>query len=218
MGIFKRKRGDAPSTEGGGQPDWTEFMAERLPPEARDAYRQAAGQDAAAKEAAPAVDHFGESLAQAANQPAPAGKVRGIAKMIAGKQERASTESGIGKGPSQYWRGVVFEVHVPGRAPYQVKMGTLRIKRFDVLNAGYPVLVDADDPEDVDVQFDEMPELQAAAGQRVQEGLQAAMAGAGAMEAQALLASLNAVTDPKQRAQLEERLRSMGYDVPPAAG
>ena len=215
MGIFKRKRGDA--DQPGGQQDWGEFIAQRLPPEVRDAYRQAAGQDAARREAAAKQDHFAESLERIPNQPAPPGKARGVAKMVAGEQERAERSEGGPTRPSEYWRGVVLEVHVPGRAPYQVEMGTVHVKRYDVLEAGYPVLVDQSDPQSLEILFDEMPEMEAAAGQRVQESFQAATSSLGAAEGEALLASLNAVTDPKQRKQLAERLRAMGYEVPPGA-
>jgi hypothetical protein len=217
MGFLKRKRGSSLSTGGGQQQDWSHYMADRLPPEARDAYMQAAESDQAAKEASPGTDPFAESLRRAESESAPPGKVRGVAKMIAGEQERAfDDERGDSRG-SRYWNDVVFEVHIPGRAPYRVEMGTVRMKRFDVLNAGYPVLINSSDADDVDVQFDEMPESGAAAGQRMQEGLQSAMVGAAAMDQQAILASLAAVTDPQQRAQLVERLRAMGYEIPPEA-
>jgi hypothetical protein len=211
MGLFGRKRRESLPPSGAGAQDWSEWMADRLPPEAQDAYRHAAGDDQASSPTA--RDHFAASLERAAGEPAPSGKVRGVAKIVAGKQERVEERR-----PSDWWRGVVLEVHVPGRDAYEVEVGTLHVRRFDAMDAGYPVLIDAGDQTDIEVLFDEMPETTEAAGQRVQEGLQSAMAGIGSAESQALLASLNAVTDPGQKAQLAERLRAMGYEIPPEAG
>lgn len=211
MGFFRRKRRESLPPSGAGAQDWSEWMANRLPPEVQDAYRHAAGQDQASKSAG--RSHFAESLERAAAEPAPPGKLRGVAKIVAGEQERVDERR-----PSDWWRWVVLEVHVPGRDAYQVELGSLHVRRFDALEAGYPVLVDAGDPNEVEVLFDEMPEMTEAAGQRVQEGLQSAMSGMGSAEGQAMLASLNAVTDPKQKAQLAERLRAMGYEIPPEAG
>jgi hypothetical protein len=112
---------------------------------------------------------------------------------------------------------VVLEVHVPGRDPYEIRRDKRRIQRTDIPGGGYPLLVDAADSDSFEVLWDEMPEPGSAAGQRIGESMQQQLGSIGGAEQQAMLASLDAITDPKQGAELAQRMREMGHDVPPDA-
>jgi hypothetical protein len=217
MGLFKRKPA-IDASQGGAQQDWGEWMAQRLPPEVQDAYRQAAGQDRAAKAEAAGPDRFAEALERAASEPAPPGKVRGVAKMTAGDQEYVHPETGAGAQPTDRYLHVVLEVHIPGREPYEVQRRSMRFPRKDLLGGGYPVLVEAGDDRKLDVVWDEMPEHGAAVAERLSAGMQQAGAGAAAASQQSILNSLSAVQDPKQREALARQMREMGYEIPPEAG
>jgi hypothetical protein len=151
MGLFKRKSQGGSLGGGGGQQDWGEWMAERLPPEVQGAYRQAAGADRQAKAEAAGPDHFAESLERASSQPAPPGKVRGVARLIGGEEERAHVEGEAGSQATGHWLNAVLEIHIPGREPYEVRRKRLRLRRKDILGGGYPLLVDAGDPDSIEV-------------------------------------------------------------------
>jgi hypothetical protein len=137
---------------------------------------EAAGLPVTGRAASPPVK-LDEALERAAREPAPPGKVRAVVVIatIRGHvdaQHKRQT-SVRGKSPA------VFAVNVPGKAPYAVYQGGFKVprKRWDVAGDGYPALVSATDPNDVEVLWDELRSIESQIGDRISQGMQGAQAG-----------------------------------------
>lgn len=154
MGIFKRDKGRKQP------PDYRALQAAALPEWMRQTYLAGTEGVHIGPTAPPATqDRFAETLAGIAGRPTPPGRIRGLARMTSGEQvvdvqmtpDGHRTEHG-----SKVFRDVTLEIHVPGREVYEISRRRLRLDRLDVAHAGYPVLISEDDPDAVEILFDEM--------------------------------------------------------------
>jgi hypothetical protein len=127
--------------------------------------------------AAAAPAQLEEAVEKAAREPAPPGKVRAVVLIVTIRghvDPKHKRETSIqGKSPA------VLAVNVPGKPPYAVYAGRFKVPRgrWDVAGTGYPALVSADEPTDVEVLWDELAPLEGQIGDRISQGLQAAQAG-----------------------------------------
>ena len=140
----------------------------------------------------------------AAEAAAPPGKERAVVLVptIVGTLRQWDEGAGNWEIVTSGKRKAVLSVNVPGRAPYAVlaeKFNRPRNKTDKVSGAGLPALVSSGDPTDVEILWDEVPELEAQLGQRISDGLQAAQAGIEAeqqMGAQITAAAQQASANP----------------------
>lgn len=123
------------------------------------------------------ADHFADALSKAATEPAPLGKVRAVVLISATTVTLESGGDAASGGSSGHWRtsegrhDVVLSVNVPGRAPYAVFVHKFkRARKNDVLGQGYPALVSATDPNDVEVLWKEVASLRTQVNERLSEG------------------------------------------------
>jgi hypothetical protein len=138
-------------------------------------------------------DRFAEAMEKAAQEPAPAGKVRAVVRISTIRPKITGGSGPDGSGPSSITTSgkcnAVLSVNVPGQAPYAVyeKKFDSPGDRGDVTGAGLPAVVSSSDPDDVEVLWKELPSLQDAIGQRIadkMQGLQAGMQEETAMQQQ----------------------------------
>ncbi len=124
-------------------------------------------QAASAKEGDGMPDHWRESLDQAANEPAPAGKTRAVV-LFAASEATLVTKDGQADGTGGHLfkdrhgkHNVVLAVTVPGSEPYAVYKPKFKHKggKGVALGAGIPALVSSSDPTDVEILWDELPSV-----------------------------------------------------------
>jgi hypothetical protein len=166
----------------------------------------------AAKQGDGRPDHWQESLDQAANQPAPAGKTRAVV-LFAATEESLRTSGGDGGGDPGDGAGghqyrdshgkhdVVLAVTIPGSEPYAVYKSKFKHKggKGVALGAGLPALVSLSDPSDVEILWDELLSVREQANQTAAEAMQVTqdrMAAANAQMSQATAAAAAAPQPP----------------------
>jgi hypothetical protein len=120
------------------------------------------------------AEHFQAALAEAAGQTPPPGKVRGVVVVVAmrGAMAGASGPELIGGSEVSYQRrsAAVLSVNIPGRAPYAVYVPKFRFprkSRTDYTGAGYPALISASDPNEIEVLWDEVPSVDSQLSDRI---------------------------------------------------
>jgi hypothetical protein len=114
----------------------------------------------AQRESAEVPDIMSEQLAQAEQEPAPAGKQRGVV-LMATSVLKVRSEGGDpdGGGPTQTYEtsqgkhDTVLSVNIPGLEPYAVYKENFKHPRKATLalGAGVPALISTTDPADIDV-------------------------------------------------------------------
>jgi hypothetical protein len=198
---------------------------------------ESAGLPVTGRAAAPPAQ-LEEAMEKAAREPAPPGKVRGVALVVTIRghvDPQHKRQTAIrGKSPA------VLAVQIPGKPPYAVYAGRFKVPRgrWDVAGNGYPVLVSTTDQNAVEVIWDEVPSLESQIGDRIAQKMQAAQAGLQAqaampqqgtpaatgasvealgpmrdtMIANAKLA-LQMVKDPAQREMLMQQYKAAGIPV-----
>ena len=186
------------------------------------------------------IERFERALERAAEQFAPPGRVRAVVLIatIRGRR-RIVGDDPQGAGPTHdqvtYRRpsAAVLAVNVPGRAPYSVYVPQFKIEAdlLEPLWMPLPALVDAGDPRDVEILWDEVPSHEAQLADRISgsHATQAARVsqadeiraqiGQGLAPQVRQLAADNAkralqyVQDPKMRKMLIDQYRAAGIDV-----
>jgi hypothetical protein len=183
------------------------------------------------------TERFNKALEQAATQPAPPGKLRGVVliatirgrRRIVGDAENASTHDQV-----TYRRAsaAVLSVNLPGRDRY-----ALHVRRFkcevDLLEPLWmplPALVSASNPADVEILWDEVPGRDAqlsarVAGSRAAQQARMAQVDAFAQQgrpqreqmqqlaAESAKRALRYVADPAMRKMLIDQYRAAGIDI-----
>jgi hypothetical protein len=121
-------------------------------------------------------DRFTEALDNAAREPAPEGKTRAV--VVIATIEMHLDEGDRRQTVVEGWPSAVLAVNVPGRPPYAVFKHRFHVRRkgvfADLTGAGLPAFVSSDDPNDVEVAWDEIPSLMSQIGQRISDDLQTA--------------------------------------------
>ena len=122
-------------------------------------------------------DHWQESLDQAANEPAPAGKTRAVV-LFAASEATLKTEGGQPDGTGGHKfrtrhgkHDCVLAVNVPGSEPYAVYKPNFKHKggKGIALGAGLPALVSSSDPSDIEILWDELPSVKEQAQETMAE-------------------------------------------------
>ena len=125
-------------------------------------------------------DRFGELMTAAAAAPPVAGKLRAVVLVatIRGRMEIGGSEPGPSTTEITVHRNseAVLAVNIPGRPPYAVLVRHFKFPRrqSDITGAGLPALVSATDPNDVDVQWDDVPSVAAQLADRMSASMSAA--------------------------------------------
>jgi hypothetical protein len=195
---------------------------------------------------APQTTAFDQALEQARTAPAPEGKLRAVVLVVSVRGQAWDNPDGAGHGVTDERKSAaVLSVNVPGRAPYAVYQRKFKFPhlRRDLTGAGLPALVAAGEPDDVDIQWDELPDIGDQLSARISSSLEQALgatawmpgstpagsqmpgaaAGWQALEAMApqmmdmvtqnARRALQFVQDPAQRAMLIEQYRAAGIPV-----
>jgi hypothetical protein len=189
-------------------------------------------------------ERFERALEEAARDPAIAGRLRGVVLIATIRGRRVITGSeGDGGGPTHdtisYQRAsaAVLSVHVPRRAPYAFYASRFKCE-VDLIEPTWmplPASVATDDPQDIQILWDEVPDHEAqladrirgshaaqeAQGERIdalREQLGASAFGQAAPQMQQLAAdsakqALRYVQDPKMRKLLIDQYKAAGIDV-----
>ena len=195
------------------------------------------------------AEHFEAALQEAARRTPPPGKVRAVVVVVAmrGAMSGASGPDLIGSSAVSFQlrSAAVLSVHVPGRAPYAVYLRKFRFprkSRTDYTGAGYPALVSASDPDDIEVLWDEVPSAESQLSDRLASSMalaesrqaalaeqwQAALGQAGAercraggmapemrkLAADSARRALQYVQDPAMRKMLIDQYRAAGIEIP----
>ena len=114
----------------------------------------------AQRESAQTPDTIADQLAQAEQEPAPAGKQRGLV-LVATSALKVVSEGGDDNIPTQTYEtsqgkhDAVLSVHVPGQEPYAVYKEKLKQPRKSALahGVGIPALVSLSDPSDIELDW-----------------------------------------------------------------
>jgi hypothetical protein len=184
------------------------------------------------------------ALEQAAHQPATAGRLRAVVLIATIRGRRVITGSdGDTGGPTHdtisYQRAsaAVLSVHVPRRAPYAVYAPRFKCE-VDLIEPTWmplPASVATDDPQDIRILWDEVPDHQAQIADRIRGSLDVQRGqiertdalrerlGASAFEqaapqmhqlaADSARQALRYVQDPKMRQMLIDQYKAAGIDV-----
>jgi hypothetical protein len=120
------------------------------------------------------AEHFQAALERAAQAAAPPGKLRAVVEVVAVRGAMTGTSgpdlTGSSQVSFQLRSPAVLSIHVPGRPPYAIylrKFAFPRKSRTDYTGAGYPALVSASDPQDVEILWDEVPSVESQVADRV---------------------------------------------------
>jgi hypothetical protein len=140
-----------------------------MPSELAEAVAEAQG------ESARSPDTVGEQLAQAEQEPAPAGLQRAVVLVATSIRKLATEGDATGSDhryeTSQGKHDAVLSVHLPGQEPYAVYIEKLRQPRKSALarGVGIPALVSLSDPTDIELDWNGAEAAgQAQLGQRMQ--------------------------------------------------
>lgn len=145
--------------------------------------------------------------------------MRGVAKLVSWEDtNHVGSHRSTGTADLDgYMYKVVIEVRVPGSAPYEVRKKSLRRPRRGYISgAGYPVLIDADDPDRLEFLYDEMPEARDQVSDLISDAMgraASAMPAVGSIDAEMVRGWLE-VVPPEMRAQTAQMYQDMGYPVP----
>ncbi|HEY2792193.1 MAG TPA: hypothetical protein VGJ28_07560 [Micromonosporaceae bacterium] len=200
------------------------------------ASRRIAGALAVAPSArtAAAYERFQAAVAQSASQPAPHGRVRGVAVSVSVRGRYQSGGSDPDGGTDSAGVSImatseaVLAVTVPGRSPYAVFVPKFKVPRKHLVLPGeaIPVAVSLTDPHDVEPLWREMPGLGDQIGARINDAMQAngrlvATLGAQmqAAQAQAMAggAGFGSVPPAVRQTLIENLRRAMAYMPDPGA-
>lgn len=125
----------------------------------------------------PSPDHFAEALAKARHEPAPPGTVRCVV-IIATTMMTVVEDAGAGDSSyrirtSDGKHDAVLSVHIPDREPYAVFVRKFRRPRrkADVMGAGLPALVSTNDPNAIEVLWDEVPTIKEQIDERLSDAM-----------------------------------------------
>lgn len=125
-------------------------------------------------------DRFAQMMAAAATAPAVAGKLRAVVLLatIRGRMEVGGSDDGPSTTEITVHRNseAVLSVNISGRAPYAVLVRHFKFPRrqSDIAGGGLPALVSATDPNDVDVQWDDLPSVASQLADRMSASMSAA--------------------------------------------
>jgi hypothetical protein len=190
------------------------------------------------------TERFARTLEQAARQPATAGRLPAVVVIATIRGRRKITGSDAdGSGPTHdtltYQRpsAAVLSVHVPRRAPYAVYAPRFKCE-IDLIEPTWmplPASVATDDPQDIQILWDQVPDHEAQIADRIQgshavqqaqgeridalrEQLGASAFGQAAPQLQQFAAdsakqALRYVQDPKMRKLLIDQYKAAGIDV-----
>jgi hypothetical protein len=123
---------------------------------------------------------FAELMTAAAVAPPVAGKLHAVVLIasIRGRLEVSGSDPGPPSTELTVHRNseAVLAVNVPGRPPYAVFVRSFNFPRSqsDIAGSGLPALVAATDPDDVEVQWDDVPSVAAQLADRMSASLSAA--------------------------------------------
>lgn len=181
------------------------------------------------------TDRFAGLMTAAAAAPPVPEKLRAVVLIAAirGRMEIGSSDTGPSTTEDAVHRNweAVLAVNVPGRAPYAVFVPSFTFPRHpdthpDVPGGGLPALVSATNPNDVQVQWDDIPSIVAPLVDRMSASMLAAQDRMARQQSLAALApqmremmignlrrSLRYVADPVQRQIILDQYRALGVDI-----
>ena len=125
-------------------------------------------------------DRFAELMTAAAAAPPVAGKLRAVVLIatIRGRMEIGGSEPGPSTTEITVHRNseAVLAVNIPGRPPYAVFVRNFKFPRrqSDMTGGGLPALVSATNPNDVEVEWDDLPSVAAQLADRMSASMSAA--------------------------------------------